>query len=919
MKYSNTAIKILSRRYKSILIKCAIFNAAIFMAWANPANAAAVTCGENDNCVVNGGDTLTITVDETMNGTLSGDGVVNIVAYPVATADDVQVIWDGDISGFNGTFSTNVVGGIGWNRYSQLTLKNWSPDQTINIAATSTGRVVFAGNNSVKLGSGSGGIFLNNNTLDNTSANVSGTIYLGEYKTDDNGRNVVLNGYNLPNAKILSGGYINNANGDVNTSITNSKFNTIYGNGQSTNVNGDINLSLDNVTTSGAVIGNSGSSQDDLAVGTISRSYVDGDINVNVKNSNIGNTVIGQMFAGAGTEKAGLGGTITVNVENSNIGVDVRGSSINMFAGDTEWNQTLFNTNDIILNVKDSIIGEEIRALGAYNSGNDITINVLGNTTAGSVIAGPGRAGATANNTTINMITDGEINITDNIYVGSRYEIGTVLGNANLNLSGGGQINTGGMSAQNVEGKSVLTLSNISATSSGEVGGFDEINIDDVSTLKTQLLSATSDAVINVKVSGKDKYGKIIADELDVNGAKINVDINQEGVYDIVSAATTTSDFTWDLTDNLYDVTEKDGTVTIKTKTAAQLSEDLGASEQEADILLSLIDAAENGSGKGQELAVALKDAIQSGNSSKAFREIRKTAPTNSQIISGVARENVDILARITSNRMHDNKLNPESRLWVKGVTAHAKQERTSQNDGFSADTNGFAVGYDMDLTHNSILGIGYGYMDTNGDSFGRDIDVKSHNFFIYGKYQPSAWYVNSMLGYGLGKYKESKTAMGINLGGKFDVKSYYAQVMTGYEYYNGFTPEAGLRYININADSYFDGAQHISQKDDNILTAVAGIKYSKDMYKTSDYTIKPTLRLAATYDLVADEGAAEVGVFGGGRYQVDRKRLSRFGVEAGVGVTASFNDWDLSLEYNGAFRNKYNAQSGMLVVKYNF
>ena len=918
MKYSNTAIKILSRRYKSILIKCAIFNAAIFMAWANPANAAAVTCGENDNCVVGNGDTLTITADQTMNGTLSGDGTVKIVAYPVATADDVQVIWDGDISGFNGTFSTNVVGGIGWNRYSQLTLTNWSPDQTVNIASTSTGRIVFAGDNSVKLGSGSGAIFLNNNTLDNTSANVTGSIYLGEYKVDDNGRNVVLDGYDLADAKILSGGYINNANGDVNTAISNSNFNTIYGNGQSTNVNGNINLSLDNVTTSGAVIGNSGSSQDDLAVGTISRSYVTGDINVDVKNSNIGNTVIGQMFAGAGTEQAGLGGTITVNVENSNIGADVRGSSINMFAGDTEWNKTLFNTNDIILNVKDSTVGEEIRALGAYNSGNDITINVLGNTTAGSVIAGPGRDGATANNTTINMITDGEINITDNVYVGSRYEIGTVLGNATLNLSGGGQINTGGMSAQNVEGKSVLNLSDINATSTGEVGGFDEINIDDVSTLKTQLLSATSDAVINVEVSGKDKYGKIIADEIDVNGAKIKVNIDQEGVYNIVSATTTTSDFTWDLTDNLYAVTENDGTITIKTKTAEQLSKDLGASKKEADILLSIIDAAENGNGKGQELAIALKNEIQSGSSSKAFREIRKTAPTNSQIVSSIARETADILANISTNRMN-NKMSPESRLWIKGVTAHAKQERTSQNDGFRANINGMAVGYDMDLTQNAVLGIGYGYMDTNGDSFGRDIDVNSHNFFIYGKYQPSAWYVNSMIGYGLGKYKESKSPMGIHLGGKFDVKSYYAQVMTGYEYHNGFTPEAGLRYINVNADSYFDGAQYVSQKDDDILTAVAGIKFSKDMYKTSDYTIKPTIRLAATYDLVADDGAAEVSVFGGGKYQVERKSLSRFGVEAGVGVSASFNDWDLSLEYNGAFRNKYNAQSGMLVVKYNF
>ena len=35
MKYSNTALKILKRRYKSVLLKCAIINAALFMMMPN--------------------------------------------------------------------------------------------------------------------------------------------------------------------------------------------------------------------------------------------------------------------------------------------------------------------------------------------------------------------------------------------------------------------------------------------------------------------------------------------------------------------------------------------------------------------------------------------------------------------------------------------------------------------------------------------------------------------------------------------------------------------------------------------------------------------------------------------------------------------------------------------------------------------
>ena len=72
-------------------------------------------------------------------------------------------------------------------------------------------------------------------------------------------------------------------------------------------------------------------------------------------------------------------------------------------------------------------------------------------------------------------------------------------------------------------------------------------------------------------------------------------------------------------------------------------------------------------------------------------------------------------------------------------------------------------------------------------------------------------------------------------------------------------------------------------------------------------------------YDIISDNSKANVAVLGGGNYQIDGQRLHRFGVEAGAGITASIKNLDLTLEYNGAFRQDYRSQGGMLKAKYNF
>ena len=942
MKYSNTALKILKRRYKSVLLKCAIINAALFIMMPS----AGATLNIDDSLLVNGKYEITENVG-------TGGITEDITLHKTDTNPFPELTISGKVKGYTGTFTANWASF--YEKYGTIIFKDWDGEQQFKLSGN--GFFIFdkqnKPNNVIVSPINNGAhVFLNNNTFSKDSTNRYMNLFLGNLMdVESTGYNFILDGYDYDQIRLYAGGLRNTVNGDITTTIKNSKFLYINGGGQGADINGSIDLVLDNTVVSEKVVGSMTEVEDFKyqTTGGVAISYVTGDINVTLKNDSKAKSVYGQQVVSKGDEKVGLGGTVNINIEDSFVSEDVRGSTGGL--SDFTWIDEYLSTNDIVINVTNSTIGGEVISVGSYGSAKDVTININGNTKIGYdengnqtnldgwIIAGTSRAGGTIENTTINLDTQGADNIIDiagHVEVGSRAKDGymgnindetytpSVLGDATLNILGSGIVNAGSFRADHVAGNTTLNLTNVTANAKDDVIGFKEINMDNQSVLTAGLLTMNEDGEVNVVLTDEDNHSQIVVDELDVNGAAINMKIGGEGVYDLIKAATTTSDFTWDLTSNLYTITEDDGTVTVKIKSSDKIAEDLGASEEQADIILGIIDAEDNGTEKGRELAEALRDAIENGDNKKAITGARQIAPSNSQLIRSVAGETANILARVSTDRVNaiaedSEKQNPANRLWVEVVSGTAEQDSSATQDGFNADLNGVVFGYDKDLNANTIVGIGYGYMNTKADSLGRDLNIDGHNVFVYGKYQPSQWYVSSVLSYGYGKYEESKSPFGVSLYGEFDVNSYYADVMSGYDFANGITPVAGLRYLVTDADSYSNGVQNVSQEKEDTLTAVIGAKYSKAFETESSYIIKPSIRVAATYDLMADDNSSNVSVYGGGNYRINSERLSRLGFEAGIGVTASFEKWDLSLDYNGSFRDNYNAQSGMVTVKYKF
>lgn len=262
--------------------------------------------------------------------------------------------------------------------------------------------------------------------------------------------------------------------------------------------------------------------------------------------------------------------------------------------------------------------------------------------------------------------------------------------------------------------------------------------------------------------------------------------------------------------------------------------------------------------------------------------------------------------------------------MWVQGMFNKSKLDDTSKAKGFDADSAGVAFGAEKFLTDDTKVGIGYAYTNTDIDGFMRSTDVDTHTTILYGEYKPSNWYVNGIATYGWSDYSEDKSVAGVGVKADYDVETFGLQAMTGYDMNVndlGFTPEVGLRYVHIKQDAYTDSAdQRVSANDSDILTGVIGAKVSKSWELSNGMLIKPEARIAATYDLINDDVNSVVTLANGSAYAVDGEALDRFGMEFGAGIIAEVNDnVELSLGYEGKFRQDYQDHTGLINAKYKF
>ncbi len=737
--------------------------------------------------------------------------------------------------------------------------------------------------------------------------------------------------------------------GDINYVLNGGTYNVITGTGMRNTVNGNVNITLNGVTqvVSGdetnvygilflpstssllSLAGLTGEAPTDAQKEM--QMYVDGDVNLNVYNSTIGQSVVGVNFYANNSEltNSGLSGKVTVTVDNSTVDYSVRGVNYR----DMATTVAAAHVGDIEINVNDSLIKEEIVSAGAGASAGNVVINVTGDTVIGYtsmdatipttnldkggwIIAGANRATATIASTEINLNTAGTINIAGDVNVGSRErndeyntDEDSVIGDATLNMFGGGTVNVGrDLRAYHVGGKTTLNIGDIVANIGGNVANeFQEINMSGNAVLNIDgTLSMQSTGVLNMTLLNTDNYSQINAGAIDANGATLNFTVASAGEYQLFD---TVDDFTWNLDNSLFVLTQGDDGVLIAVgKSAEDIAADNGLTGDAANTVSALMNSSSDAL---DSLVFAIQDSLANGDTDAVEQTHKAIHPETESVVQSVSTSVQNAIANLAAGRMSGlmgrsgGAAPAHNGVWVEGM-----YNKSKQNDAFNGYTRGIVAGVDTQIARGLMLGVGYSYAHSDISATVRNTEIDSNTIFVYGQYKPAAWYVNAMANYTMSDYSEKSDVVAVS--SDFDVNAFGGAVMTGYDFAGGITPELGLRYMHISADEYKNSLGIKSKLgDSDYLTAVLGTKYAFDYRVARGFTLRPELRYAVKWDIVSDKSVATITMPGVNSYVLDGNRLSRIGAEFGAGLAMRYDGFSLALNYDIEVREDYTSQTG--------
>lgn len=569
-------------------------------------------------------------------------------------------------------------------------------------------------------------------------------------------------------------------------------------------------------------------------------------------------------------------------------------------------------------------------------------------------------------NGTVDNIKD--VNIRSNLSLASAFEKGaTNIDNINVYGSTLTLDNENFNEAKNLilNNKSTAKLAN-DFTASNKVKVKDGSILDlGTSTLNAANVELFENAQVNLKVAALDNHGAIKASDKIIfvggnaqdgysNGANKNINLNvtmgnglvKKGETADLTLMTATNGFEGDfnkvnVANSRYEF-EKTETGKFKVTgiaTGEDIARDAGGSNNNAGTASAWVDGDSFKSGtQASNIASSLNELSQSVGSEQAYVDaLTALAPETAPMVQSTSIENTNQIFGAVGSRLSGGSITSggegmssgdgvfkRGAMWVQGLFNKSKLDDTSKAKGFDADSTGIAFGAEKRINDDVKAGIGYAYTNTDIDGFMRKTDVDTHSVIVYGEYKPSNWFVNGIATYGWSDYSEKRNVAGNQVKADYDVDTIGLQAMTGYDMQVkgiNLTPEAGLRYVHISQDGYKDSAdQKVSANDSDILTAVIGAKVNKDFALDNGMNLRPEARFAMTYDLMNDDINSVVSLANGSAYQVRGEALDRFGVEVGAGLTADVNDnVELSLGYEGKFREDYQDHTGLFNAKYKF
>ncbi len=468
-----------------------------------------------------------------------------------------------------------------------------------------------------------------------------------------------------------------------------------------------------------------------------------------------------------------------------------------------------------------------------------------------------------------------------------------------------------------------LNLTSASITNIGSgISGAGTLNLENgavlnLGTAKVEQGTLNLAGVINTSIIDNRSYGRLFAENYVINGGTMNLRVGSAGVYEIfngdVSGLNINAGATYIAKANA------DGKVIIETKAVDELAADAGISISAATTVAALANSTDR---TMAIMSLRAQDALNAGHLDYVEAETGKVNPDDKPVAHSVASSVQNQVLSLVAGRMAGaagigragGDVRPDYGFW-----GHGLFNKSKYSDQFHSYTRGIALGVDALIDRKYTIGAGYAINSTDVHSNDRSSDVSSGTLFVYGQYKPNKWYMNAALSYTMSEYTERISVFGAAFTSDHDVNSFGGQIMTGYDFATGITPEIGVRYLHVSTDDYNNGLAQVRSDDADFVSGIAGLKYAFSINSNTVVKWRPELRAAATYDFVSDDNTATVLIPGASPYIVAGENLSKLGGEFGIGLTALYKGLEISLNYDLDLHEHYTSQTGMLKFKVNF
>ena len=369
----------------------------------------------------------------------------------------------------------------------------------------------------------------------------------------------------------------------------------------------------------------------------------------------------------------------------------------------------------------------------------------------------------------------------------------------------------------------------------------------------------------------------------------------------------------------LYNLAWDDnGNVSATQKSADEVAYKNKISDDAALMTLNLVNSS---SEKLNDLGVENQARLAARDTNAVERAARAINPETGAVIHTIGVSNQNMISNLVAGRttapIAKNNYGELRRnaMWIQGIYNDSKYD-----DVFDGKTIGIVAGFDGTVDKIVTVGAGYSFAHSDVNGTERDTDIDTLTVFLYGQYKPKAWYIDAFANYSMFDYTEKGDVFGTSVSSDYDVKSFGGQIVAGYNFDGGITPEIGLRYMHLSVNDFKNNLDIKTKIDDtNYLTAMIGTKYTHDIEMSKKLLLRPEFRYGLKYDALSERQIATISLPGVDTYKTKADRLSRVGNEFGLGFGVIYQGLDLSVGYELELRHDFTSHTGRARIRYEF